>query len=230
MTKLSRIFELKYLEYKKKYNLQIKVDFSNQGNKANAIKPELVFISTDNFNIKEIMSEDIELLYKKLWGDTRVMGFYGEKKPRSYDEVKLKMEYFIEIWRKKSPFSCFVVKNKEDQLVGAVIFNDYNKTYTDYHYPNSVYLSYLSATEFQGRRLAKEYIGSIVFGWSKYVVDNGYQLSDGRHFNKILATCDSENVKSIKILEDFGFNILDKRQKFGSEKSFYQLPIILSKE
>ena len=228
MTTLSRIFELKYSEYNKNYNIQVKADFSHQESKLNTAKPEPVCISTDNLNIKEIVSEDINLLYKKLWGDAEVMEFYGEKKTRNYDEFKLKMEYFINIWRKKNPFSCFVVKNKENKLVGAVIFNDYNKTYTDYFYPHAAYLSYLSAVEFQGRGLAKEYIGAIVFGWSRYVLDNNYQLSCGS-FDEILATCDTKNVKSIRILEDFGFNISDNRQKFGVKKIFYRLPIVLSR-
>lgn len=218
MYKYTEIFDKKYWDYCKKYNPQIKANCE-----PNDIAVE---ITTTNLQIKNLVEGDITELHEKLWGDHELMELYGEGIPRSFDDVKERMQYFLESWRTKNPFSCFVARDKGANLVGAVLFTDYMDVYGDSSYPNSSYLSYITASAFQGRGLSREYIGAIVYGWSKYILDKGFSLKGKRDFVEILATCTPENIKSTRILQDFGFSICGKGEKFGNDKDFYTLPIL----
>lgn len=222
MGDLSNIFLEKFQEYKNKYDFDIKGDLNSQKNNSES---NIITITTGHLLIRNLISEDIRLLHKKLWGDPDVMRLYGEGKPRSFEDVASRMEFFLKLWKSKNPFSCFVVRDYKDRLVGAVLFTDYKFTYNDNSYPNSSYLSFITAKEFQGKGLSKEYISAVVFGLSKFLIENDINLSDNRKFDSILATCGLKNIKSMRVLESLGFELLDKREKFNNQRYFYSLPL-----
>lgn len=146
------------------------------------------------------------------------MEFYGERRPRDFSKTQQRIDVFVQRWESKNPFSCFVIHDNNQDLVGAFVLDGA-------YQPHNAYLSYISATKFQGMGCGAEYIGAIVFGLSKYLVDNQYKLCDGSEFRNIRATSHPDNKASNRILEKFGFNKTHTGEKYDDLRHFYILPI-----
>lgn len=175
------------------------------------------YIYTENLELRSLGNSDASTMHKELYGNAEVMKLYSDGEPRDLDRVSKYINTMDTRWKSKMPFTGFVA-HKDDDLVGAALLGQPEDGNSE--------LSYLGVKKHQGKGYGREYIGSVVFDWTKYISDNPYEIECFEDFSGIIATSHTENHASIRVLEGFGFNKFKTDVKHSHMRHHYELPIM----
>lgn len=179
-----------------------------------------VTIETDRLYMRSVRSEkkDYEQ-YASLFGDSKVMAKFSFGQPLLPKEIRSRIDnIWAKRWLKNDPFSAFAVFKKDTgKFVGHVILGHGDA-------PGIAELAYLFTPSEWGKGYGSEASAAIVNKYALATISKGY-LIDGSPLTKIIATARPDNPASIRILEKLGMHLIQKVEKFGSDRNLYSINI-----
>ncbi len=144
------------------------------------------FLSTHLFELRPIVSADINDVYKGL-SDPEVIRYYGVNFT-SLEETKSQMRWYTDLEDQKTGPWWSIRSIAEKKFTGAIGFNYFHSTH------RCAELGFWLLPEFWGKGVLKEII-PIVFGFAV----------EKWNLHRMEATVESENTSCIRLLENTGF-------------------------
>ncbi len=184
----------------------------------------IISLQTKRLLIRSILPKDLPS-YCALFAHPDVMKLYAQGTTRSPEETA---QRFQNSWRARwlagDPFSAM-----------AVTLIDLNKTPLDYPvighvvmghgaYLGQSELAFLFFPEYWEKGYAKEAVFAVVKTLGRELANRGYGPRD-EPFMEIVASCWSDNVRSLQILKELGMRQADQKRGYDHDRLFFSLSV-----
>lgn len=150
--------------------------------------------SGGGYILKEIVSEDIDFIFKGL-SDPEVYRYYGVRL-LSREDALMQMNFYKQL-RQEHVGHWWIISDRSGTFFGAIGLNDYDKQ------RSTIEIGYWLIPEFWGRGIVADCLPLV----EKYARDH-FQVQD------LTAWVERENTSSIKLLAKLGFEVAETKYKY----------------
>jgi len=172
-----------------------------------------VAISTERLNLNGVSKADARELLEKLYSSPIVTEKYATGEVKDMEWVDKRVSIWTSRLASGDPFSCYVVRTKQGELVGLVILGHGDN-------PGQSELAYIFNNSFWNKGYGTEAVGAVVNQLAPYLKALGHEI-DGEKFKEILATARPDNPGSFRILEKLGFSFNKTEERHDAPRLFY---------
>ena len=168
---------------------------------------------------KQLIISSLELSDKQncfdIFGDPLVMEKYADGLPYTEEKKQDRFNMWTNRWQNHDPFSAYkVIEKKSGEFIGIIGIGQESRGESE--------LFYALKTSHWGKGYGKEMVQSMLHSLVPQLMIRGYKCMSA-HLKMIEADVDQKNEASLKILRRIGFQQTGFKQRFGSERAFFQI-------